>query len=66
MRRYHLLRLPEVLARTGLKKTTLYKLMAEKKFPSQIMLTERCVGWDEDAVHDWILSKLEAAKAGGQ
>lgn len=57
-----LLRLKEVIERTGLSRSTLYELMAKDKFPKQILITERCVGWVEDEVHDFILRRLEAAR----
>lgn len=57
-----LLRLKEVMARTGLSRSMIYELIGKNKFPSQLLLTERCVGWVEDEVHDWILKRLEAAK----
>lgn len=54
-----LLRLNHVVHLTGLSRATIYRLMAEEKFPKQLMLSERCVGWDEDAIQNWILAKLE-------
>lgn len=54
-----LLRLHHVVHLTGLSRATIYRLMTEKKFPKQIMLTERSVGWDEDAIQNWIVAKLE-------
>ena len=59
-----LLRLREVMERTGLKRSTIYDLIKKGRFPKQVMLSERCVGWVEDKIHDWILARLEvAAKA---
>lgn len=58
-----ILRLQEVMNRTGLKRSTIYKLMNDSKFPKQIMLTERCVGWIEDEIHDWIVERLASARA---
>lgn len=56
-----LLRLKEVMKRTGLSRSMIYELAGKGKFPKQILITERCVGWVEDEVHDWILQRLEAA-----
>jgi prophage regulatory protein len=50
----NILRQPEVMARTGLKRTTLYKKIGNGTFPAQIRLSENCVGWYESAVNDWV------------
>ncbi len=60
----NILRLPEVLKRTGLTRSTLYDLIKQGKFPRAIQLSIRCVGWLEDEVHDWVVKRLEAARAG--
>jgi prophage regulatory protein len=57
-----LLRLKEVMKRTGLSRSTIYGLVKEGKFPKQITITERCVGWVEDEIHDFILKRLEASR----
>lgn len=61
-----LLRLPVVLERTGLSKTGLYKLAREGKFPGPVPLGGRAggraVAWPSDEVHQWILSRIEAAR----
>jgi prophage regulatory protein len=54
-----LLRLNEVCDRTGVSRAVIYKLIAKEQFPRQIQITERCVGWSEDDVQNWILAKLE-------
>lgn len=56
-----LLRLRHVMERTGLSRSTIYDLIKKEKFPRSIALTERCVGWVEDDVHDWVVQRLEAA-----
>ncbi len=55
-----IIRLKSVLARTGLGRSTLYKLQAEGKFPQSISLGARAVGWLSSEVDDWIQSKVEA------
>lgn len=56
-----LLRLQRVRARTGLARSTLYKLISEKKFPAPIPLAGRAVAWDSRAVDAWIDSRIAAA-----
>jgi prophage regulatory protein len=56
-----ILRLKEVIKRTGLSRSTIYHLISEGQFPSPTRLTKRCIGWAEDVIHDWIVKRLEAA-----
>lgn len=56
-----LLRLSDVKYRTGLSRSKIYQLIKEDKFPRQIQITERCVGWVEDHIQDWLLQRLEAS-----
>ena len=49
-----ILRPSQVLARTGLSKSTLYELIAEGSFPSPIRISARARGWLEAEVHEWI------------
>jgi prophage regulatory protein len=51
-----LLRLPAVLARTGLTRTALYELVKAGRFPKQHKLGERAVAWRSDDVDAWIAS----------
>jgi prophage regulatory protein len=49
-----ILRLAEVLAATGLSRSSLYDAIAKGEFPRQRQLTERAVGWRSDEVEAWI------------
>jgi prophage regulatory protein len=49
-----LLRLPEVLKRTGLSKKTIYRFEAAGRFPLRRQLGPRAVGWPESEVNAWI------------
>ncbi len=52
-----ILRLPEVLARVGLSRSTVYKRMAARDFPPSVPLTPRSVGWRSDHIEAWIASR---------
>ncbi len=39
------LRMPAVLRQTGLGRSTIYRLIACKRFPQPVKLTTRAVGW---------------------
>lgn len=53
------IRRPEVLRRTGLGKTTIRQMMHAKTFPKAVKLSEKCVGWREDLVEEWLRAKDE-------
>jgi prophage regulatory protein len=57
-----LLRLPQVIHRTGLKKTTLYQLQKDGTFPMRIHITSNSVGWIEEEVNTWIAGRVAASK----
>ncbi|WP_017139282.1 AlpA family transcriptional regulator [Pseudomonas trivialis] len=54
-----LVRLKEVIDCTGLGRSTIYKYIAEGTFPQPVSLGDRCVGWVESEVHDWILTRIQ-------
>jgi len=54
-------RLPDVRVRSGLSRSSIYKLMAEGKFPQHIKLGERAVGWRSSDIDAWIASRVSAA-----
>ena len=56
-------RLPEVTARTGLSRSTIYVLIRQGKFPSQIRLGPRAVGWIETEIVDWIEARIDESRA---
>lgn len=55
-----IIRLPDVIESTGLARSTIYKFIALNAFPKPVPLGERCVGWVESEVVDWVLSKIAA------
>lgn len=54
------IRRPEVLAKTGLCKTSIYNLERAGDFPKHFMLTPRCAVWDEAAVDAWLEGRRAA------
>ena len=47
------LRLPAVLKRTSLSRSTLYRKIQQGTFPCQIKISERCAGWRQSDIDDW-------------
>lgn len=54
-----IIRLKQVIDSTGLARSTIYKYIAEGSFPKPISLGDRCVGWVDSEVRDWILARVE-------
>ena len=48
------IRRPELLAKTGLSKTSIYNLEREGNFPRHFMLTPRCAVWIESEIDAWL------------
>jgi prophage regulatory protein len=55
-------RLPRVEQETGLKKSTLYKLMAEGKFVPRVKISARCIAFSSQAVIAWCEERVNAGK----
>lgn len=53
-----ILRLEDVMDRTGLTRATLYAAMKRGEFPKSIRIAARCVGWLEADIEAWIKGKL--------
>lgn len=53
-----ILRLPAVEAAVGLKRSSIYNLMAEGRFPTQRRISARAVGWDSVEIERWIAERL--------
>ena len=54
------LRLPDVLARVSLSKSTLWRLINDGEFPKPIRLGPRATGWIEEEFDEWIASRSRA------
>ena len=57
-----ILRLRQVIARTGLSRSTIYHHISEGRFPKQVTLGPQSVGWVEGDVDAWIVGRIEASR----
>jgi prophage regulatory protein len=57
-----ILRLPDVKARTGLSRSTIYLRVSEGKFPSPVVLGGRAVGWVEAELDNWIEDQIATSR----
>lgn len=65
-RQVRFLRLPEVLARTGLSRSTIYVRLDQGRFPRPVSLGGRAVGWIESEVDEWIRERIDESRVGDQ
>lgn len=56
-------RLPEVLRRTGLSRSTIYEMIGKGDFPQQVKLGPRAVGWIAQDIVDWIETRIDASRS---
>lgn len=49
-----LIRLPEVLKRTGFGKAWIYRLISEGRFPAPVKIGTRAVAFVESEIDEWI------------
>ena len=59
-------RLPQVKARTGLARSTLYRMIACGEFPKNIKLGERVSAWNSAEVDVWIASRITLRDQGAK
>ena len=57
-----IVRLPDVLARTGLARSTIYVRLAQGSFPQPVQLGARAVGWIESEVDEWLRQQIAASR----
>ena len=53
----NILRLPQVVVRTGLSRSTLWRLERANAFPSRIRLSANSVGWSEAEIATWLAKR---------
>jgi prophage regulatory protein len=53
-----IIRLKEVMATTGLGRSSIYKYAAEGSFPKPVSLGGRSSGWVQDEVEDWVIEQI--------
>jgi prophage regulatory protein len=59
MSKINIIKLEKVKGLTALSRTTIYRLIADGKFPRQLKLSERSSGWVEQEVMDYLDECIE-------
>lgn len=49
-----LIRLPDVIARVGIKRSMIYRLMGDGRFPRSRSLGPKCAVWVESEIDEWV------------
>jgi prophage regulatory protein len=57
---YKIFRIREVCEITGLGRSTIYGLVKLGKFPKQLQLSARAVGWSSTSVFEWLAERVIA------
>lgn len=55
-------RLPSVIDKTGLSRSSIYLRMSKGEFPKSISLGDRAIGWLESDIEKWLEDKIAASK----
>lgn len=58
-----ILRLPQVCRMTGLGRSMIYQLEAERRFPCRVRIGARAVGWVESEVQGWLAGRIQYYRA---
>lgn len=59
------LRIREVVKKTGLPESTIYDFIAIESFPAPIPIGKRAVGWLESEINQWIQERKGLRKQNG-
>ncbi|MDT7514551.1 helix-turn-helix transcriptional regulator [Rhodoferax mekongensis] len=61
-----ILRMRDVLTRTGLSRTSVYHRIKGDDFPAPVQLGPRAIGFVEAEVNNWISRLIEASRQGAK
>ncbi len=59
-----ILRLRQVMSKTGLARSTIYDLIKKEAFPKPIKLAAKIVGWLENEIEEWISAQIKKSRGG--
>jgi prophage regulatory protein len=57
-----LLRLQDVCRTTGMCRSMIYRMEAEKRFPQRVKIGQRAVGWVEQEVAQWVADRIASSR----
>ncbi len=56
------LRRPEVEALIGLRRSTIYRLVADGDFPAPVRIGPRAIAWLESDIRQWMAARVAASR----
>lgn len=59
---HKVLRLPQVINKTGLSRSSIYLRISKGEFPKSVSLGDRAVGWLENEIDEWIGNKIDQGR----
>ncbi len=59
------IRLPQVMAKTGWGRSTVWKKAKDGDFPAPFKIGPRTTVWDDDEVNEWLLSQRDSCVSRG-
>lgn len=60
--KHSVIRLPGVIAKTGLSRSSIYAAIGKNEFPASITLGARAVGWLEADIDAWLESRIRCSR----
>jgi prophage regulatory protein len=60
---FKVLRLPQVCEVADLRRSMIYQLEAEQRFPRRIKIGVRAVGWFHGEVQQWVVQRIEQSRS---
>ena len=55
------LRLPAVIERTGLSRSTIYEMVDRGDFPKPVKIGARAIAWPSESLETWAAERMENA-----
>ncbi|MCG7367147.1 AlpA family transcriptional regulator [Pantoea sp. ACRSH] len=56
------IRLSEVIKRTGISRSSIYRLVNKNKFPAPVKISEKNVAFIESEINDWIEKLINSSR----
>lgn len=57
-----IIRLPQVKARTGRSRSSIYADVKARQFPAPVSIGPRAIGWLESEIENWIAGRVAASR----
>ena len=61
----NILRLPAVIEKTGLSRSSIYAFIAKDQFPKPIKISSRISGWVEEEIDIHLQNRIEKSRSNG-